>query len=105
MQAGLSRLLTKLREKYIEVGQVGGQIVLEDSTPGERRELASFLGKAPYREANIKVKLVDVDNALRESGFACTLPELLTAFFPDQPLVTRQARREARTHHQADFHA
>jgi uncharacterized protein (TIGR02679 family) len=101
-QAGLSRLLKKLREKYIEVGQVGGQIVLEDSTPNERREIASFLGKPP-RDATIKVRLVDFDNALKQSGFACTLPDLLAAFFPDQPLVTRQAQREAHTNRQADF--
>lgn len=104
-QAGLSRLLTKLREKYIEVGQVGGQVLLEDSTPNERRELASFLGKSPYREATVRVRLIDFDNVLKQSGFTCTLPELLTAFFPDQPLVTRQVQREARTHRQADFHA
>src|SRR5512135_3672132 len=102
-QAGLSRLLTKLREKYIDVGQVGGQILLEDSTPSERREIASFLGKPPYRDANIKVRLTDIDNALQRSGFACTLPDLLTAFFPDQPLVTRPERRAAHAAHQADF--
>src|SRR5205823_10631468 len=102
-QAGLSRLLTRLREKYIDVGQVGGQIVLEDSTPSERREIASFLGKPPYRDANIKVRLIDIDNALQRSGFACTLPDLLRAFFPDQPLVTRPEQRTMHATHQANF--
>ncbi len=63
-QAGLARLLAKLREKYVELGKVGGQVVLEDSTTGERREIASFLGKPPYRDITIKVRLVDVDKAL-----------------------------------------
>ncbi|HVB24577.1 MAG TPA: TIGR02679 family protein [Ktedonobacteraceae bacterium] len=102
-QAGLSRLLEKLREKYVELGQVGGQVVLEDSTTGERREIASFLGKPPYRDANIRVRLVDVDKALQKSGFACTLTEVLTAFFPDAPLVTRPQQRTAKAMRQANF--
>lgn len=103
-QAGLSRLLEKLREKYVEVGQVGGQIVIDDSAPNERRELASFLGKAPYRDTTIKIRLSDIDTALRRSGFACTLPEVLSAFFPDQSLVTRREQRAAHSTHQSDFH-
>ena len=102
-QAGLSRLLAKMREKYVELGQVGGQVLLADSTAGERREIASFLGKPPYRDAQLKVRLVDVDKALRQSGFDCTLPDVLTAFFPDQPLVTRPQQRTARAMQQADF--
>ncbi len=104
-QANLSRLLEKLREKYIELGRVGGQITLEDTTPGERREIASFLGKAPYRETDIKVRLVDVDRALRQSGFACELPDLLNAFFHGKPLVTRPQQRAMRAIHEADFRA
>lgn len=104
-QAGLSRLLAKLREKYIELGQVGGQVLLADSTAGERREIASFLGKPPYRDAALKVRLGDVDKALRQSGFDCTLPDVLTAFFPDRPLVTRPQQRTARAMQQADFRA
>jgi hypothetical protein len=38
-QAGLSRLLVKLREKYIKVGHIGGQIALEHALPDERRNI------------------------------------------------------------------
>jgi uncharacterized protein (TIGR02679 family) len=101
-EANLSHLLAKLREKYIEVGRIGGQVLLENTTQVERREIASFLAKPPYADSNLKVKLVDVEKALQHS-FNCTLPELLVAFFPDQPLVTRQAKREAQAIHQAEF--
>jgi uncharacterized protein (TIGR02679 family) len=101
-QANLSRLLAKLREKYIEVGRVGGQVLMEATTQGERREIASFLARPPYADSNLKVKLSDIDKALQHS-FNCGLPELLVAFFPDQPLVTRRAKREAQTIHQVDF--
>ncbi len=103
-QADLARLLAKLREKYIELGQVGGQVLLEDSTPGERRNIASFLDKPSYANSSLKVKLVDVEKALQHS-FDCTLPELLAAFFSEQPLVTRQAKRAVHAMHQADFRA
>src|SRR6266702_6699248 len=88
-QAGLSRLLMKLRQKYIELGQVGGQVLLEESTAEERRNIASFLGRPPYRDASFKVRLVDIEKAVKHS-FDCTLPDVLAVFFPDQPLVTRQ---------------
>lgn len=101
-QAGLSRLLVKSRDKYVEVGHVGGQIALENALPDERRNIASFLSKPPYPASSFKVKLVEVEKALLHS-FHCTLPELLTAFFPDQPLVTRQVQRSAHAMQQADF--
>ena len=103
-QANLHRLLAKLREKYIEIGRVGGQVLLENTTPSERREIASFLARPPHADSNLKIKLSDIEKALQHS-FNCGLPELLTAFFPGQPLVTRPAKREAHAIHQADFRA
>jgi uncharacterized protein (TIGR02679 family) len=100
---GLVRLLAKLREKYIERGNVSGQVVLEDSTIDERREIASFLGKSAYQAGNLKIRLVDIDNALCTSGFACTLPEVLVASSP-MPLVTRPEKRAARVTYQGDFY-
>ena len=103
VQAGLTRLLERMREKYIEVGGVGGQVVIADSTVDERRALASFLGKAPFQAETIKVRLRDVDAALRQSGFVCTLPDVLHAFLPEQPLITRKEKRAIHTTHQTDF--
>ncbi|GAC1680607.1 MAG: TIGR02679 domain-containing protein [Ktedonobacteraceae bacterium] len=105
MHVGLIRLLERMREKYIEVGDVGGQVVIADSTANERRELASFLGKAPFHGESIKVRLRDVDAALRQSGFACTLPDVLHAFLPGQPLITRKEQRVIHTTHQTNFRA
>src|SRR5713226_185887 len=103
-QAGLSRLLNLLREKYLQMGYVGGQVILEASTPGERRNIASFLGKPPYPDASVKIKLTDVEKALKYS-FNCALLDVLNAFFPDQPLVTRSERRLAHAQYQAHFRA
>jgi uncharacterized protein (TIGR02679 family) len=102
-QAGLTRIMQLLRAKYLERGAVGGQITVHESTPEERRNLASFLAKVPYQEVDLRLKLRDMDSALQQSGFACTLPELLSAFFPDTPLVTRPEQRQAKLHHQEHF--
>jgi len=103
--AGLTRLLAEMRQKYIELGQVGGIVVLHDSTALERREIASFLGKPAYPpEKPLRVRLVDFEKVLLHS-FGCDLPALLTAFFPEQPLVTRASLRENRASHQAHFYA
>jgi uncharacterized protein (TIGR02679 family) len=102
-KAGLERLLLKLREKYIELGVVGGQVQLKESTLHERREIASFLERPPYRDTTIRVKLSDIDSALRRSRFECSLPDLLAAFFPEQPLITRPQQRAAHASHQDQF--
>ncbi len=101
---GLSRLVMKLYEKYIEESQVRGQITLHDCTSDERREIASFLGKPLYADINIRVKLVDVEKALLHS-FNCTLPDLLRAYYPDRALVTRVERQAQHAQRQSDFRA
>ncbi|GCF09564.1 TIGR02679 family protein [Dictyobacter arantiisoli] len=103
-QAALARLLELLRQKYVEQGQVGGQVVLTASTQVERRELASFLARPPSYTDNIKVRLRDIDTALQNSGFSCTLPEMLVAAFPAQELITRPQQRAARADQQAQFY-
>jgi uncharacterized protein (TIGR02679 family) len=99
---GLSRLAVRLYEKYIEVGQVGGQVILMDATVDERRDIASFLGKPLYPDTRLKVRLKDVEKAL-EHSFRCTLPDMLRAYFPDKKLVTRAQQRANHATYQAHF--
>ncbi len=101
-QASLSRLVIKLHEKYIEVGQVGGQVILQDATASERRDIASFLSRPLYPDPTIKVKLKDVEKALKHS-FNCTLLEMLRAYYPDQVLITHAEQRANHATHQAHF--
>ena len=101
---GLTRLVEKLYEKYVEESQVRGQVTLHDCSSDERREIASFLGKRLYAENAIRVRLGDVEKALLHS-FTCTLPDLLRAFFPDRALVTRVEQRAQHTQRQSDFRA
>ncbi|GER86492.1 hypothetical protein KDW_06540 [Dictyobacter vulcani] len=97
------RLLQMLRQKYIERGEIEGQVVLTASLPEERREIASFLGKPLYPTDTLRIKLRDVEAALRQSRFQCSLVDLLQVMFPDQPLITRPQQRQLRLHRQEQF--
>jgi uncharacterized protein (TIGR02679 family) len=103
-QAAFERLLLALRQKYIEQGQAGGLVTLRETSLAERRELASFLGRPVYRTDTIRIKLSEMDAALRQSSFQCSLFDLISAVFPDQPLITRLQQRQARVDHQEHFH-
>ncbi len=99
------RLLEALYQKYIALGRIGGQITLRDSSHEERREIASFLNKALPSQSDVTVRLNDFQQALVTSNFACELPELLTALFPERPHLTNPQRREQRSQSQAQFFA
>src|SRR5579859_8012650 len=97
------RLLEALYQKYIVLGRIGGQVTLKDSRLEERREIASFLNKALPQQSDITVPLGDFQQALAASNFACDLPELLVALFPDRPHLTNPQRREQRSQAHTQF--
>ena len=97
------RLLEALYQKYIALGRIGGQVTLRDCRSEERREIASFLNKALPPQNAITVRLSDFQQALVTSSFACDLPDLLVALFPDRPQLTNPQRREQRSQAHTQF--
>jgi uncharacterized protein (TIGR02679 family) len=97
------RLLEALYQKYMALGRIGGQVTLRDSSHEERREIASFLNRALSAQSDVVVRLSDFQQALAASNFACELPELLAALFPERPHLTNPQRREQRSQSQAQF--
>jgi uncharacterized protein (TIGR02679 family) len=97
------RLLEALYQKYITLGRIGGQVTLKDCRSEERREIASFLNKALPPQSDITVRLSDFQQALATSKFACDLPDLLAALFPDRPQLTNPQRREQRSQAHTQF--
>ncbi len=102
-QKRLERVLSALRDKYSDVGHAGGTAVLVDSTSSERKEILTLLGKPAVQSETLKISLQAFDEALRNSGFACTLHDLLVAFFPDEPPVPKKEQRTKRTELQGQF--
>lgn len=103
-EASLSRLLKELRQKYIRQGSVSGTITLNDATWAERSFIAELLGKPLPRSSSCRISLRDFDAALQRSGFHCTLVELLSAFFSEQPLQTQKEQRIEQAERQAAFY-
>lgn len=89
------RILEALRDRYVALGRVGGNAVLEHPTPEEIAALSGFLGRAPKADPHLFVSLRNFDARLGESAFACTLPELIDAFW-GLPVMTRPAERRIR---------
>lgn len=99
-QTAWACLLDRLYEKYMALGRIGGLVVLHDASLEERREIASFLKKRMVAQGDVTIRLADFQQALTSSAFACALPELLRALYPDRPTQPRPELREAqgRTH-------
>jgi uncharacterized protein (TIGR02679 family) len=98
-----SRLLEALYTKFIERGRIGGQVLLQGCTPEEQREIARFLGRPLSTSSDITIRLADFQQALNDSGFACDLPTLLRARFPELSHLTRPQQKEHRAQRQQHF--
>lgn len=100
-----SRLLTALYDKYMQQGDARGQVTLRACTAEEQREIARFLRQRIPPHSDVTIRLADFQTALNESGFACDLRALLTAYFPERPQITRPELREQRAATQQRFSA
>lgn len=98
-----ARLLEALYTKYIERGRIGGQVLLQDCTPEEQREIARFLGRPLPTSTDLTIRLADFQRALQDSGFTCDLPTLLQARFPERSHLTRPQQKEHRVQRQQHF--
>lgn len=101
--ADLSSLLILLRQKYIAKSGAIGSITIESSTSKEREYIGGLLNKRFSQGEALKISLTEMDVALRKSGFHCSLADLLTAFFPEQPLITKKQIQEQKIKQQEDF--
>ncbi len=97
-----TRLMKKLYTKYIEQGQIRGQVILRQCTSEERQAMARFLGKSLSSSVDFPVHLVDFQQALM-SSFACSLPDVLQELFPLQNHITRPQEKELQSLSQQAF--
>lgn len=86
-----SRLLELCRSKYMSLSHIGGNIILNDVTDAERDAIGGLMGRV-YDGKDIKLKLNDLDSALKRSRFAIGLDELLNKHFGK--IVTKNERAE-----------
>ena len=98
------RLLEAVYKKYMDRG-ISGQVVLDQCTREEQREIARFLQRSLPITNRLSVRLADFQEALEQSSFACSLPELLQMLFPERPHITRLQQRTRQTHSHQQFYA
>ena len=98
------RLLEAIYKKYMDRG-ISGQVVLDQCTREEQREIARFLQRSLPATDRLSVRLADFQAALEQSSFACSLPDLLQALFPERPHVTRVQQRTQQTRLHQQFYA
>jgi uncharacterized protein (TIGR02679 family) len=101
-QPAWTRLMRALYEKYIEQGQVRGQVVLQQCRVDEQREITRYLGKPRPASTELSVRLTDFQQVLTKS-FGCELPGLLHALFPEHSHITRPEQKELQALYQQAF--
>ena len=91
-QPGFDRLFAAIRDKYRSLGRMTGNAYLTDLGKEERAVLSGFLGCKLAGTGTVKIAVAQVDRILRESTFATSLEDLLSAYFEEE-LVAKSAER------------
>jgi uncharacterized protein (TIGR02679 family) len=101
----------ELRRAYWRNGRAAGTITLADATDAEHAGLAALDGRKVSR-GPLRVRLADLDRRLADSVFACSLADLLEAYFGEAVGSRREEReaaietaRQLRESWRARFHA
>ncbi len=102
------RLLDSIYRAYMMNGSARGQASLRAYTSEEKQSVMRFLNKRPSNKYNnqalLTVNLADFQKALNASGFACELPDLLKALYPERSHITRQTQRQSRAEAKQAFY-
>lgn len=87
------RIFMELRKKWKKYGKPSGYIVLKDASDQEREALKNIFGKY-FAEGDIRFKVNDFEQALKETKFkGICLQELLEAYFSEK-MHTNKLERE-----------
>ena len=96
-------LLSKLRDKYISLGHVGGSVTLTGLSLAEKELLGGFMQKNYRGSKSVTISAAAFQRALDDSRFqGVTVEALLAAYFA-QPLVAKAVQKQQREAEQASF--
>lgn len=100
-KGAFERLLLLCRDKYRSLSHIGGSVVLKNASDEECNAVGGLLGKV-FEEADIKVSLKELDQALLGSRFHIGLEALLKIYF-QEALITRKAEMTVEKNSQEKF--
>ncbi|SFG15173.1 TIGR02679 family protein [Desulfotomaculum arcticum] len=89
--SSFQKLFGAISQKYKSLSRIGGTIKLIGLSPEECDVLSGFLGRDCRDRNEITVKLLEVDNILRQSRFDITLPDFLSLYFGNRILSNKEA--------------
>jgi|GEM_PF-1565283 len=87
---GLTRLMTKLKEKYISLSRPSGTVVLNNLTEIESIDISNLLGKRIYKEDDLKTSFKEITKKINEGRYSeFTWQELLNDYF-NEDIITKE---------------
>lgn len=87
---GLTRLMNKLKEKYIALSHFGGTIIINNITEEESTDISNLLGKRIKKEDNLKTSFKEITKKINQGKYnGFNWEELLNAYF-EEKLITKK---------------
>ncbi len=87
---GLTRLMHKLKEKYISLSRPSGTVILNNLTEIESIDISNLLGKRIYKEDNLKTSFREITKKINEGRYSdFTWQELLNDYF-NENIITKE---------------
>ncbi len=89
---GLTRLMNKLKEKYIALSRPSGTVIINNITEEESTDISNLLGKRIKKEDNLKTSFKEITKKINQGKYnGFNWEELLYAYF-EEKLITKKER-------------
>ena len=100
---GLTRLMNKLKEKYISLSRPSGTVVLNNLTEIESIDISNLLGKRINKE-KLKTSFKEITKKINEGKYSdFTWRELLNYYF-NENIVTKEEEKFNKKQEEVEFY-
>ena len=100
---GLTRLMNKLKEKYISLSRPSGTVVLNNLTEIESIDISNLLGKKINKE-KLKTSFKEITKKINEGKYSdFTWRELLNYYF-NENIVTKEEEKLNKEQEEVEFY-
>lgn len=101
---GLTRLMNKLKEKYISLSRPSGTVTLNNLTEIESIDISNLLGKRIYKEDNFKISFREITKKINEGRYSdFTWQELLNDYF-NENIITKEEEILTKKQEEIEFY-
>lgn len=98
------KLFSKIREKYISLGHLGGKVTLTGLSEVDKQQLGGFLRKDYTENNSVTISVVLMEKALADSKFSdLDWEEILAAYFEQSLIARKELERQQQEERKAYF--